>query len=103
MENGAPPWFRDSYPLDWPTTLEALVALSDGPIVPGHGEVADRAFAERSRAEIEITADLGRQVAAGDLALDTAVMRGPYGPRPMREALERAVVQVRGGLEPDMS
>lgn len=99
LENGAAPYFGDGYPLDWPATLEALIALSSGPVVPGHGDVADLAFAERSVGEIRAVADLGRQVAAGVISLDDAVLRAPYRPAPARAAIERAVAQARGDLD----
>ena len=51
LENGAPPAFGDAFPLDWPDTAAALLELTDADefvgraVVPGHGPVADRAFA----------------------------------------------------------
>jgi len=101
LENGAAPYFGDGYPLDWPATLEALLALSSGPVVPGHGDVADVAFARRSLEEIRAIADLGRQVAAAALSMEEAVARAPYRPAPARAALERAAAQARGELEVD--
>ena len=58
VEEGAPPpSFEDSYPLDWPSTVEAMLALGrpdqpsqpdqprqPGRFVPGHGAVVDRGF-----------------------------------------------------------
>ena len=39
VENGAPPYFGDGYPLDWPATAEALRrARRRGAVVPGHGD-----------------------------------------------------------------
>ena len=99
LENGAAPYFGDGYPLDWPATLEALLALSSGPVVPGHGDVADVSFARRSLEEIRAIADLGRQVAANVLSIDEAVARAPYRPAPARAALERAAAQARGELD----
>ena len=100
LENGAPPWFGEGFPLDWPATTEALIALAAGPVAPGHGDVADRAFAERSLEEFRAVADLGRRVAAGDLSIEAAVARGPYGPKGSREPIERATAQARGALDP---
>ena len=28
LENGAPPWFGDGYPMDWPATVEGVLALT---------------------------------------------------------------------------
>jgi glyoxylase-like metal-dependent hydrolase (beta-lactamase superfamily II) len=99
LENGAAPFFGDGYPLDWPATIEALIALGATTIAPGHGEVADRAFAERSLEEVRAIAALGRSVAAGALSVDEAIARSPYRPTASREPIERAAAQARGELE----
>lgn len=99
LENGAAPYFGDGYPLDWPATLEALIAIGLGTIVPGHGDVADVVFARQSLEEIRAIADLGREVAATELSLDDAVARAPYRPAPARAAIERAAAQARGDLD----
>ena len=99
LENGAAPYFGDGFPLDWPTTLESLIGLCSGAVVPGHGDVADVAFARQSLEEIRAIADLGRRVAATELSLDDAVARAPYRPAPARAAIERAAAQARGELD----
>jgi glyoxylase-like metal-dependent hydrolase (beta-lactamase superfamily II) len=98
LENGAPPYFDDGFPLDWPATIEALLALVSGPVAPGHGDVADRSFVEAQLAELHLVADLGRQVAAGQLDLATAASRGPYGPAASRSPIDRGAAQARGEL-----
>ena len=52
VEESAPPAFGDSFPLEWAPTLDALVPLINGPVVPGHGDVVDRAFVAAQREEI---------------------------------------------------
>lgn len=99
LENGAAPYFGDGYPLDWPATIEALIGLGATTIAPGHGEVADRAFAERSLEEVRAIADLGRSVGAGALSVDEAIGRSPYKPKASREPIERAAAQARGELD----
>jgi glyoxylase-like metal-dependent hydrolase (beta-lactamase superfamily II) len=99
LENGAAPYFGDGYPLDWPATIEALIALGATTIAPGHGEVADRAFAERTLEEVRAIADLGRSVAAGALSVDEAIGRSPYKAKASREPIERAAAQARGELD----
>jgi glyoxylase-like metal-dependent hydrolase (beta-lactamase superfamily II) len=52
IEEGAPPAFEDAYPLDWPATLDALLAAAaarPGPVVPGHGAVVEWAFVRDQR------------------------------------------------------
>lgn len=96
LEHGAPPYFGDSFPLDWPATADAIVAIASGPVAPGHGYVGDRAFAERQAGELRMVADLGREVAARSLSLDEAARRGPFGEEASRGPIERAAAQARG-------
>lgn len=49
VEEGAPPAFEDAYPVAWGNTLDALVDLVSGPVVPGHGNVVDEAFVREQR------------------------------------------------------
>ena len=99
LENGAAPWFGDGYPLDWPETASRLLDLVHGAVVPGHGDVADRAFVEDQLAGFFAVAELGRRVHRGELALEDAVADGPYGPAASREPIERALAQLRGELD----
>jgi glyoxylase-like metal-dependent hydrolase (beta-lactamase superfamily II) len=98
LENGAPPWFGDGYPLDWPATAEALLGLVDGSVVPGHGAVGGRDFVVDQVAAFRAISDLGRRVHAGELSLGGAAVLAPFGPDPAREALERTLAQLRGEL-----
>ena len=99
VENGAPPYFGDGYPLDWPATLERMVELVTGAVVPGHGDVGDRAFAVRSMVEIRTIGELATLVHEGTVDLDAAVLRTPYPADAAREPLERALAQLRGELD----
>jgi glyoxylase-like metal-dependent hydrolase (beta-lactamase superfamily II) len=103
LENGAPPWTGDGYPLDWPATIEGILALASGPlpvaVVPGHGAVGDRAFVERSLADLQAVADLGRRVAAGELGLVDAIAAAPWPADAAAETIERALAQLRGELD----
>ncbi|MGH2511321.1 MAG: MBL fold metallo-hydrolase [Candidatus Limnocylindrales bacterium] len=103
LENGAPPYLGDGYPLDWPATLEAILALlpagSGQVIVPGHGEVGDRAFVERSHAEMATIVDLAGRVHGGAIGLADAILAAPYPVESATEGLERALAQLRGELD----
>lgn len=100
VENGAPPYFGDGFPLDWPATLLALRPLASGAVVPGHGDVADLGFVDRSITEVGAVAELARRAANGELSLDDAVAAAPYPADTAREAIERGVAQARGELDP---
>ena len=101
LENGAPPWFGDGFPMDWPATARAMLGLvgERTVVVPGHGAYGDRAFVERSIEEIGAIAELATRVHRGELDLDAAVAAAPYRAAPAREALERGVAQLRGELD----
>jgi len=61
VEEGAPPSFGDSFPLDWPATLDTLIAAApNGPVVPGHGAVVDWAFVREQRDLLARVAAAGR-------------------------------------------
>jgi glyoxylase-like metal-dependent hydrolase (beta-lactamase superfamily II) len=98
IENGATPAFQDSYPLDWPETVSRLAERIHGAVVPGHGEVADRAFVDAQLAAFLEIARLGREVHAGALTLDDAIGASPFDPETSREPLERTLAQLRGEL-----
>ena len=101
LENGAPPWFGDGYPMDWPTTVEQVLALTGERTVvsPGHGDHGGRAFVEASLAQFQAIATLASRVQAGDLDLEGAVEAAPWPAEPSREPLERALAQLRGELD----
>ena len=101
VENGATPYFGDGYPMDWPATAEALLALV-GPstvVVPGHGDHAGRAFVESQLAGFRAVADAARRVHAGEATVDDVLPLVPYPAAEAREPVERAVAQLRGELD----
>ena len=101
LENGATPYFGDGYPMDWPATAEALLALV-GPstvVVPGHGDHAGLAFVEAQVAGFRAVADAARRVHAGEASVDDVLAMVPYPAAEAREPVARAVAQLRGDLE----
>jgi glyoxylase-like metal-dependent hydrolase (beta-lactamase superfamily II) len=98
LENGAPPYFGDGFPIDWPATVERLLAIAPDVIVPGHGDVADRGFGAAQLEDLRAIATLAGEVHAGGLDLEVAIGRAPFGPERSREPIERALAQLRGEL-----
>ncbi|MEK6719674.1 MAG: MBL fold metallo-hydrolase [Chloroflexota bacterium] len=98
LENGAPPYFGDGYPIDWPATVEMLASMVDGAVVPGHGDVGDATFVAAQLADLRAIAGLAGQVHRGDLAIDDAIKRAPFPVGAAREPLERGLAQLRGEL-----
>lgn len=94
LENAPAPGFGDSYPISWPETGQALLALVDGVVVPGHGDPFDRSFAERQVAGLALLAELAREAASGAIGLDEAVERSPFPVEATGEALERAMLEL---------
>lgn len=99
LEEGATPSFGDSYPLEWPGAVERLLPLATGAVVPGHGAVGDRAFAESQLADLRALVALARRVHAGELDLEAAIAESPYERETSRAPLERALRQLRGELD----
>ena len=99
LEADATPYFGDAFPIDWPETVERLVELATGAVVPGHGTVGDPAFAARQLGEFREVAELARLVDAGLLGIDVAVLRTPYTADTALEPLTRALAQIRGELD----
>jgi glyoxylase-like metal-dependent hydrolase (beta-lactamase superfamily II) len=99
LEADATPFFGDSFPIDWPVTVERLVEEVTGVVVPGHGTIGDRAFAVRQMTEFREVAELARLVDAGLIGIDAAVLRTPYPADTALEPLTRALAQLRGELD----
>lgn len=97
IEEGAPPSFGDSYPLEWPITLDVILPTLQSVVVPGHGDVVDRAFVESQRDELAVVADRIREIAAGvDRA--AALDQMPYPEEVAGVAMERAISEAAPGL-----
>jgi glyoxylase-like metal-dependent hydrolase (beta-lactamase superfamily II) len=93
VEEGAPPAFEDAYPLDWPDTIDALLRIAGGPVVPGHGHVVDREFVTDQRTLLEAVRLVGRSGAGPDEWARTGLPE-----RAGRVALERVRRQLGGQL-----
>ena len=99
LEEGALPSFGDSFPLEWPATVEQLLPLAAGAVVPGHGAIGDRAFVEDQIAAFRRLAELARAVDHGSLDLEAATREELFGRPTPDEAFERALAQLRGTLD----
>jgi glyoxylase-like metal-dependent hydrolase (beta-lactamase superfamily II) len=90
VEEGAPPSFSDSYPLDWPDTLTAVLALQPSVVIPGHGAVVDAAFVHDQRAELSRLEWLIRDGDRVGAPAEAVAGSAPFG-------YDAAVVAVRRG------
>ena len=98
IEQGGPPSFEDSYPMDWPGTLGRLLEVALGPVVPGHGDVVTRAFVEGQLADLTALASLARRVRFDGGSIHDALPLSPFPATAARAALHRAFAQLAGEL-----
>ncbi|MFK4087542.1 MBL fold metallo-hydrolase [Kribbella sp. NPDC020789] len=89
VKQNGPPGYRDSHPLEWPQTLQALTELIEGPVVPGHGDLVNRPFVKAFTTHLATVADLILAVQDGKLSPDQAAERSPVHPRAFHQALGR--------------
>jgi glyoxylase-like metal-dependent hydrolase (beta-lactamase superfamily II) len=92
VEEGAPPSYGDGFPLEWPATVDRLLALAPPTVVPGHGDVVGRDFVRRQRDELAVMAALCGRLAAGELPDAEALRLAPFPEEHARQALDRAAV-----------
>jgi glyoxylase-like metal-dependent hydrolase (beta-lactamase superfamily II) len=74
-ESGPPVYGEDSFPLDWPTTIDVVLGMltTRSVVVPGHGVPVDRAWVEQQRNDLAwVTANIhelaGRGVPVAEAA-----------------------------------
>ncbi|WP_141013593.1 MBL fold metallo-hydrolase [Nocardioides sambongensis] len=94
VEESAPPAYgADSWPLDWPLTLDLLLGLTTpaSVVVPGHGAVVDTAFVEEQRGDLGTVAETIRDLASRGVPQDEALAAASW-PLPT-EALGQAIAR----------
>jgi glyoxylase-like metal-dependent hydrolase (beta-lactamase superfamily II) len=98
VEEAGPPGFDDSYPLDWPETLAALLhELTPATVVvPGHGAPVDRAFVQAQHGQLTELDWLIRDGHADDAPASAVAARSPFGPRASLLAVERGYAELAG-------
>ncbi|HLY35873.1 MAG TPA: MBL fold metallo-hydrolase [Candidatus Limnocylindria bacterium] len=94
LENNASPSFGDAYPIAWADTVARLLPLAGDAVVPGHGSVGGRPFAERQAGEFALIAQLGRDVVSGAIGEDEATSRSPFPADVTAIAVERARLEL---------
>lgn len=85
LEDGAPPYFGDGFPTEWPETLQRHLAGDVRVAVPGHGDVMSPSAAATQLAEIRDVARRCLQADGGQIELGDA----PYPPEVMQMAAAR--------------
>jgi glyoxylase-like metal-dependent hydrolase (beta-lactamase superfamily II) len=81
VEESAHPWIgMDSWPLEWPSTLEAVLGQLglETMVVPGHGVVVDRAFVENQRRELGLIAESVQRLVVAGVPIEEAAAQGDW-------------------------
>ena len=93
VEEGAPPSFEDSFPLEWAATLDALLPTLRRNVVPGHGDVVDATFVAEQRRQIAEVAEVALSLPAGadDVVLARSAVKLGIGRQAGFVALQRAL------------
>lgn len=100
VEQGAPPSFADSYPLDWPETLAALRQLpwTTPVVVPGHGAVVDLDYVRAQHDELTELAWLIREGHADGAAPEAVAAKAPFGHEAALIAVRRGYAELAGRI-----
>lgn len=93
LRGGAPGFGEDSWPMEWPTTLDLALNLvgPDTVVVPGHGAPVGREFVQEQRAALGVVAETIRDLAGRGVPLDQALEAAewPYPREQLRHAVRR--------------
>jgi len=100
VEQGAPPSFGDSYPLDWPETVTALLHLvsPSTAVIPGHGSVVDLDFVRAQHDELTELAWLIREGDADGATPAAVAAKAPFGHGAALTAIKRGYAELSGRI-----
>jgi glyoxylase-like metal-dependent hydrolase (beta-lactamase superfamily II) len=90
LEEGSPPWFDDSWPLEWPAAVGELLRLGAASYVPGHGALMAPADGEAQQRDLARLAELADAVVSGRLDDAEARASSPFDLEQTEIALQRA-------------
>ncbi|TDC80597.1 MBL fold metallo-hydrolase [Micromonospora sp. KC606] len=98
VEQGGPPAFEDSYPLQWPDAVAELLRLTTPAtlVVPGHGEVVDVDFVRAQHQHLVDLAWLIRAAHTGGAPPKRVAAEAPFGARSGMVAARRGFAELDG-------
>ena len=99
VEESAPPSYgADSWPLEWPQTVELLIGLlsAESTVVPGHGAPVDKDFVLAQRVDLADIAGQIQALAQSGVPVDDALARGswPFPAERLDDAVRRGYAQL---------
>jgi glyoxylase-like metal-dependent hydrolase (beta-lactamase superfamily II) len=93
VREGVPGYGPDSFPMEWPGTLDLLISLltPDSVVVPGHGLPVGKEFVEEQRSAIGVVAETIRDLASRGVPVRDALGQGqwPYPAELLADAVRR--------------
>jgi len=100
VEEGNPPDFTDSYPMEWPAAVgRVLDAMTTSTVViPGHGATVDRDFVVAQQKQLAALDWLIREGHRDEAAAETVAARGPFPIETCRVAVGRGFAALEGGV-----
>lgn len=100
VEQGAPPSFEDSFPIDWPETVAAMLHATSAAtiVVPGHGAPVDVDFVRAQHAELTALAWLIREGHGDGANPDDVAAKAPFGIEAARPAIARGYAELAGKI-----
>lgn len=98
VEQSGPPAFEESYPLQWPEAVAALLRLTraETTIVPGHGELVDVDFVRAQHGQLADLAWLIRAGHTGGAPPERVAAEAPFGARAALVAARRGYAELDG-------
>lgn len=97
-ESGPPAYGPDSFPLEWPGTVETLIGMltSGSLVVPGHGTLVDEEFVREQHHGLATVAETIAAAAGRSLGADATLTGGdwPFPVEGLRHAVGRGLAQV---------
>jgi glyoxylase-like metal-dependent hydrolase (beta-lactamase superfamily II) len=97
-ESAAPSFGSDSWPMDWPLSLDVVIGLvtTSTVVVPGHGAPVDRDFVEIQRNDIGVLAETIRDLATRGVPVGQALAAAewPFPPGALETAVRRGYEQL---------
>lgn len=99
VEESAPPALgEDSFPMDWPITLDLVLGLltPSSVVVPGHGAIVDRRFVEEQSDDLRAVAETIRDLAGRGVPEADAIAAAewPFPAEALRHAVPRGYAQL---------
>jgi glyoxylase-like metal-dependent hydrolase (beta-lactamase superfamily II) len=101
IEQGASPQFGDGYPLDWPDVAAQVrrICGRHTVVIPGHGEIVDRAFVGLQHDDLSQLAWLIREGHADGAPAEAVAAASPFDLASSLIAVKRGYAELDGALD----